>query len=96
MYLACRRPATSSSFCATSARQSSTLASARIPAKRLAVRAWWRVSAARIMVFDGTQPTLTQVPPMVPLPARTTCAPISAAVIAAENPAEPAPMTARL
>ncbi len=33
------------------------------------------VSAARISVFGGTQPTLTQVSPMVPLPPRATWAP---------------------
>src|SRR3546814_11590366 len=52
-------------------------------------------SIARIRVFDGTQPTLTQVPPMMPWPMRATWAPASAAVMAAENPAEPAPITAR-
>jgi hypothetical protein len=45
--------------------------------------------------LDGTQPTLTQVPPIVPWPISATRAPCSAAVIAAEKPAEPAPMTAR-
>src|SRR5262249_21419943 len=49
---------------------------------------------ARISVFDGTQPILTQVPPMTPWPIRATCAPCSAAVIAAEKPADPAPTTA--
>src|SRR5689334_15356946 len=38
---------------------------------------------------------LTHVPPLVPCPIRATCAPSSAPVIAAENPAEPAPLTAR-
>jgi hypothetical protein len=41
-------------------------ADAEIPEKRWAVLAWWSVSVARIKVFDGTQPVLTQVPPMVP------------------------------
>ncbi|WP_280952043.1 hypothetical protein [Sinorhizobium sp. BJ1] len=43
--------------------------------KRTAARALCRVSAARISVFGGTQPTLTQVPLMVPLPSRATWAP---------------------
>src|SRR3546814_8911859 len=46
-------------------------------------------------VLDGTQPTLTQVPPMVPWPISATLAPSSAAAMAAENPADPAPTTAR-
>ena len=64
-------------------------------AKRDAARAWWSDSAARISVFDGTQPTLTQVPPIVPVPMRATWAPSSAPWMAAENPAEPAPTTAK-
>jgi hypothetical protein len=51
-------------------------------------------SVARIRFFDGTQPVLTQVPPIVPCPTSATRAPSSAAVIAAENPAEPAPTIA--
>ena len=66
-----------------------------MPEKRAAVRAWCSVSAARIRVLDGTQPTLTQVPPIVPWPISATRTPSSAAVIAAEKPAEPAPITAR-
>ena len=38
---------------------------------------------------------ITQVPPMVPCPIRATSAPSSAAEMAAEKPAEPAPTTAR-
>jgi hypothetical protein len=49
---------------------------------------------ARIKFFDGTQPVLTQVPPIVPCPISATRAPSSAAVIAAEKPADPAPMIA--
>src|SRR3546814_7125115 len=74
--------------------QSAMPADPVIPAKREAVRAWCRPSTARMSVLDGTQPTLTQVPPMVPWPISATLAPSSAAVIAAENPAEPAPITA--
>ena len=47
------------------------------------------------MTFDGTQPKLTQVPPIVPWPTSATRLPASAAVIEAENPAEPAPTTMR-
>src|SRR5262245_11926867 len=44
-----------------------------MPEKRAATRALWRDSAARIRVFDGTQPILTQVPPMAPLAISATC-----------------------
>jgi hypothetical protein len=46
-----------------------------MPAKRAATRALWSVSTARIKVFDGTQPILTQVPPIAPLLMSATCAP---------------------
>src|SRR5579872_1429207 len=46
---------------------------------------------ARLMVLDGTRPASTQVPPI-----SATRAPNSPAAIAAEKPAEPAPMTARI
>src|SRR3546814_18806064 len=64
------------------------------PGKRVAARPPCTASAARINVLDGTQPTLTQVPPITPWPISATFAPSSAAVIAAEKPAEPAPPTA--
>ena len=38
----------------------------RMPAKRAAACALCSVSAARIRVFDGTQPMLTHVPPIMP------------------------------
>jgi hypothetical protein len=66
-----------------------------MPENRAAARALCKVSAARISAFDGTQPILTQVPPIVPAPISATCAPCSAAVIAAEKPADPAPTTTR-
>src|SRR3989442_10864606 len=44
-------------------------------------------------VFDGTQATLTHVPPNVPFSAIATRAPRSAARIAAAKPAEPPPTT---
>src|SRR2546427_12961073 len=46
-------------------------------------------------VFDGTQPTFTQVPPSVPPSTIATRAPRSAALMAAANPAEPPPTTRR-
>jgi hypothetical protein len=49
--------------------------------------------AARIMILDGTQPTLTQVPPMVPRSISVTCAPCSTAFSAAAIAAPPLPMT---
>src|SRR5262249_60617405 len=68
---------------------------ARLPAKWAAALSWCRVSVALMRVLDGPQPTLTQVPPRVPWPISATLAPCSAAVMAAENPADPAPITAR-
>src|SRR3970040_2396015 len=50
--------------------------------------------AAGIRVFDGTQPTLTQVPPMTPRSIRVTVAPSSAAFSAAAIAPPPLPMTA--
>jgi hypothetical protein len=46
------------------------------------------------MIFDGTQPVLTQVPPTVPDSMIVTMAPSSAARNAAANEAEPLPMMA--
>ncbi len=57
-----------------------------MPANRVcATLAWCTASVARINAFEGTQPILTQVPPIVPYPMSATCAPCSAAVIAAEK-----------
>src|SRR5262245_53444112 len=78
-----------------SAAQSVTWPLARMPAKRPAALTWCRVSVALMRALEGTQPTLTQVPPRVPWPISATLAPCSAAVMAAENPADPAPITAR-
>ncbi len=50
--------------------------------------------APRIMIFEGTQPTLTQVPPSVPASIIVTDAPSSAARSAPANAAPPLPMTA--
>src|SRR5215469_5576203 len=47
------------------------------------------------MIFFGTQPTLTQVPPRRPDSARTTRAPYSAARWAAASPPLPPPITTR-
>ena len=60
-----------------------------------AVLAWRTASVALISALEGTQPTFTQLPPIVPWPISATRLPASAAVIAAENPADPAPITAR-
>ncbi len=46
------------------ARSSGTVAA--IPPSNGLSRRRWAIWAARIMILDGTQPTLTQVPPMVP------------------------------
>src|SRR3546814_17951699 len=64
------------------------------PGKRVTARPPCTASAARINVLDGTQPTLTQVPPITPWPISATFAPRSAAVTAAEQPAEPVPTPA--
>src|SRR3546814_11219294 len=67
-----------------------------MPVNRIgAALAWWMLSTARIIALEGTQPTLTHVPPMVPAPMTATWAPCSAAVMAAENPADPPPKTTR-
>jgi hypothetical protein len=47
------------------------------------------------MIFFGTQPTLTHVPPSAPDSMMTTRAPYSAARWAAARPPLPAPMTIR-
>lgn len=65
-----------------------------MPSKRSDRRPEWSGSTARIIASEGTHPTVTLVPPRVPWPTRATGAPASAGVIAAENPAEPAPITA--
>src|SRR3546814_7060975 len=71
-------------------------ARASMPLNRIgAALAWWMLSTARIIALEGTQPTLTHVPPMVPAPMTATSAPCSTAVMAAENPADPPPMTTR-
>src|SRR3546814_11486828 len=58
------------------------------PGKRVAARPPCTASAARINALDGTQPTLTQVPPITPWPTTATFAPSSEAVLAAEQPAQ--------
>ena len=94
-YFFCRNPATSSAVPATSADQSTGGAQGSTPGNRPEAAAPCTASAARIIALDGTQPTFTQVPPIVPWPTSATRKPASAAVIEAENPAEPAPTTIR-
>jgi hypothetical protein len=53
------------------------------------------VCAARIMIFEGTQPILTQVPPMIGLRSmRVTVAPFSTAFSAQAKAPEPVPIIA--
>ena len=52
-------------------------------------------SAAWIMIFLGTQPTLTQVPPQNRCSATPTRAPCVAAMRAQRTPPEPPPITNR-
>ena len=52
-------------------------------------------SAALTMIFFGTQPTLTQVPPQKRSSATPTRAPWPAAIRAQRTPALPPPMTKR-
>ena len=52
-------------------------------------------SAALTMIFFGTQPTLTQVPPQNRSSAIATVAPWVAEMRAQRTPAEPPPMTKR-
>ncbi len=67
-------------------------ATSRIPAP-------WRpfrgTRTAKTISFFGTQPRITQVPPMRLSSARATFAPVAAAVRAARTPPEPPPMTKR-
>ena len=59
------------------------------------VRCCWASCAARIKIFEGTQPTLTQQPPIICAPSMmVTLAPPSAALMAQANALEPLPMIA--
>ena len=95
MYFFWRISSTRSAVPLTTADQSTLCAQGSMPGNRAAAVPACTASPARIIALDGTQPTLTQVPPMVPCPTMATRLPASAALIEAENPAEPAPMTMR-
>ncbi len=68
-------------------------AAAITPSKGLVVRTW-ATCAARRRIFDGTQPTFTQVPPVVPRSTIVTCAPPCLSRRAAAKAAAPLPMIA--
>ena len=55
----------------------------------------WASDAAFHMIFFGTQPTLTHVPPMRPDSNSATFAPYDAARFAVATPPLPPPMTSR-
>src|SRR5260370_13475485 len=65
------------------------------PSNGLDVRTW-ATCAALISIFEGTQPILTQVPPVVPRSTIATSAPSSWRRIAAAKAAPPLPITATL
>ena len=93
-YLAWRSSSTRP--CCWASRRSRRIAGgvAWMPPSNGLARRRWAMWAARIMILDGTQPTLTQVPPMVPRSIRVTSAPCSTALRAAAIAAPPLPMTA--
>ena len=93
-YFARRSSSTRACCCASSRLRSIAGVLAAMPASKGLSRRMWATCAARIIIFDGTQPTLTQVPPIVPRSMRVTRAPRSAAFSAAAIAAPPLPMTA--
>ena len=93
-YLARRRSSTRPCCCASSAARSITGGLVVIPASNGLSRRRCATCAARIMILEGTQPTLTQVPPSVPRSISVTRAPCSTAFSAAAIAAPPLPMTA--
>jgi len=93
-YLTARSSSTLACCCARRALRSTFAAAADKPASKGLPARRCVTCAARIMILDGTQPTLTQVPPMVPRSMSVTRAPRSADVMAAAIAAPPVPMTA--
>jgi hypothetical protein len=93
-YFACRSSSTRERCCASRRAPLMTGVLAAIPPSKGLSRRRCATCAARIMIFDGTQPTLTQVPPIVPRSMSVTRAPRSAAFSAAAIAAPPLPMTA--
>ena len=94
IYFVWRISSTSLSFWATSLEKSVSSPRTAMPAKGVCC-AQWSDSAARISAFDGTHPTLIQVPPTVPRSRKATVAPRSDALMAAANAAPPEPITTR-
>jgi hypothetical protein len=92
-YLACRSSSTRPCCWQRSARRSRTAVRFLIPSKGWSDCRCARC-AARIMILEGTQPTLTQVPPRVLRSMSVTSAPSSAARMAQANAAPPLPMIA--
>ena len=92
-YLACRSSSTRPCCWAKSAERSRTATRFLMPSKGWSDCRCARC-AARIMILEGTQPTLTQVPPRVPRSMSVTLAPSSAARMAQANAAPPLPMIA--
>lgn len=93
-YLAWRSSSTRACCWASSAVRWMVGVVAAMPPSNGLSRRRWAIWAARIMILDGTQPTLTQVPPMVPRSISVTRAPCSTAFSAAAIAAPPLPMTA--
>ncbi|CAM7210185.1 hypothetical protein KLMIMMO101B1_29515 [Klebsiella michiganensis] len=93
-YLAWRSSSTRACCWASSLLRSIAGTVAAMPLSNGLSRRKWAIWAARIMILDGTQPTLTQVPPMVPRSISVTFAPCSTAFSAAAIAAPPLPITA--
>jgi len=93
-YLACR--SSSTRLCCWASKRVRSMAGleAVMPASNGLSRRMCATCAARIMILEGTQPTLTQVPPIVPRSISVTRAPCSAVFNAAAIAAPPLPMTA--
>ena len=93
-YLAWR--STSTRPCCCASRRSRRIAGvvAWMPSSNGLSRRRCAMCAARIMILEGTQPMLTQVPPRVPRSISVTLAPRSAAFSAAAMAAPPLPITA--
>ncbi len=93
-YLASRSASTNPCCCSSNLPRSTVGAQTSMPSSKGLWRRKCAIFAARIMVFDGTHPVFTQVPPRVARSITVIRAPRSAAFSAAAMAAPPVPMTA--